>query len=387
MKICFIVVDIVPYHVARFHACRNLGEIIVIDGGSEFCVGYSSPKVTGISLQSATPKTLNKVFRSVTPDVLIVPGWASPISRQATLWAIQKKCPVIVLSDSQLYGYRRNVLIDFIKKIVINFYSAAIVAGTRHTQYMQYFGMSANRIFTGVDVVDNLHFARGAAIARKYPTKLRAKLNLPERYILLVNRLIQEKNIPSLLQAYKYYLTSRKDGPLKLVIAGDGPLKPDLLKLVEKYDLNDHVHFKGSVAYDELPKYLGLAEIFILNSNSETWGLAVNEAMAAGLPVLVSEQCGSSPDLVRIGENGFIYDGNNPKLLASYLCNFSDNAYDLEAMAAASQAIISKWTPELFAKSVREAIVCSYSYPPQVSLFSRLLLSILCLIDRIKRQR
>ncbi len=77
-----------------------------------------------------------------------------------------------------------------------------------------------------------------------------------------------------------------------LVLLGDGPLKPTLLKLISSLGLESCVHLPGFKQYDELPVYLGLAETFIHASTTEQWGLVVNEAMASGLPVLVSNRCG-----------------------------------------------------------------------------------------------
>ena len=387
IKIGFVVVDLAPYHIARFLACRRFGEIYIIDGGSEVSVGYNSPQVKGLSIKGTTLKKLPKVLESIAPDVLVVPGWASPISRKATLWAIRENCPVIVLSDSQLYGYVGNVIIDLLKRVLIGVYSAAVVAGSRHHQYMQHFGMPVECIYNGVDVVDNEHFARGAAIAKEDSFNIRKILQLPDQYILLVNRLVEQKNIPGLLLAYKTYLSNRSGFVMKLVIAGGGPLKSDLLHLVEELDLQESVHFKGPIQYDELPKYYGLADLFILNSNSETWGLVVNEAMAAGLPVLVSKQCGCSPDLVRHEENGFVYDSNDPDELASYLSGFSDHMYDLERMCAASRRIISKWSPEFFAENMYNAAIFVCSQPRRVPLVSRILLTLLCLVDWVKGRR
>jgi glycosyltransferase involved in cell wall biosynthesis len=93
-----------------------------------------------------------------------------------------------------------------------------------------------------------------------------------------------------------------------LVIVGDGELRPALEQLRGELGIDARVHLPGFKQYDELPAYYGLASAFVHASRVEPWGLVVNEAMSAGLPVLVSERCGCAPTLVRDGENGWTFD-------------------------------------------------------------------------------
>lgn len=387
MKIGFVVVDIAPYHLARFRACQKLMDVSIINCGAENSVGYESPEIVGVSYYDATLRRLPEVLSKADPDLLIVPGWAGYTARKAALWAIGNRCPLIVLSDSQLYGRKTRLVVDFFKKILIKLYSAAIVAGKRHSEYMQHFGMDSDAIFFGVDVVDNRHFSIGAESARKKSNEYRKQLALPARYALLVNRLVDEKNLFMFLEGYKLFLERRPNTDLEIVIAGDGPLKSDLIRMTKACELQSHIHFKGSVPYDELPKYYGMAEFFILNSKSETWGLTVNEAMAAGSPVLLSEQCGSAPDLVQEGVNGLTYDTFDTESLATCLCDFSDQKFNIPEMGNASREIISSWSPDFFANNVRAAADFVKTHSKPVPFHSGILLKILCFIDRIRCRR
>ena len=117
------------------------------------------------------------------------------------------------------------------------------------------------------------------------------------------------------------------------------------------------IHFPGFVQIEELPLYYGLAATFILpSSHFEQWGLVVNEAMAAGLPVLVSRVCGCAPELVQEGVNGFTFDPDDTEGLARLMWQMSWGEVDLEAMSQASQSIISVWTPGTFAENLFNAI-------------------------------
>src|SRR5262249_59830905 len=99
----------------------------------------------------------------------------------------------------------------------------------------------------------------------------------------------------------------------KLVLLGEGEQRAKLEGLRDALGLRNDVSMPGFKQYDELPAYYGLASAFVHTSTTEQWGLVVNEAMAAGLPVLVSERCGCGPDLVREGVNGFTFDPRQPE--------------------------------------------------------------------------
>jgi glycosyltransferase involved in cell wall biosynthesis len=101
------------------------------------------------------------------------------------------------------------------------------------------------------------------------------------------------------------------------VLLGDGPLRETLNAQLSTLNLHSHVHLPGFKQYDELPVYYALANAFVHPSTSEQWGLVVNEAIASGLPVIVSERCGCVPDLVR--DNGVNFDPMDEHELASRL--------------------------------------------------------------------
>src|SRR5207248_5879043 len=94
--------------------------------------------------------------------------------------------------------------------------------------------------------------------------------------------------------------------PWDLVLLGDGPLRETLNTQLSTLNLHSHVHLPGFKRYDELPVYYALAKAFVHASTTEQWGLVVNEAVASGLPVIVSERCGCVPELVN--GNGFTFD-------------------------------------------------------------------------------
>ena len=172
------------------------------------------------------------------------------------------------------------------------------VAGSPHVNYLVRLGMPRVRINVGFDVVDNDHFARGSDAARADAGRLRSELGLPDCFFLTCTRFVPKKNLGTLLDAYRIYRRLAGADAWGLVLIGDGPLRPQLEAQIARLGLAGGVRLPGFRQYDELPTYYGLAAAFVLPSVQEQWGLVVNEALAAGLPVLASRTCGCVPDLL-----------------------------------------------------------------------------------------
>jgi glycosyltransferase involved in cell wall biosynthesis len=116
------------------------------------------------------------------------------------------------------------------------------------------------------------------------------------------------------------------------------------------------VVFAGFHQMDTLSAYYGLASAFILPSLSEPWGLVVNEAMAAGLPVLVSHRCGCVPELVRSGLNGYVFDPYDIDGLARLMGVMSSETAMANKMGEASRRIVGSYTPETWAETLVDCI-------------------------------
>ncbi len=138
---------------------------------------------------------------------------------------------------------------------------------------------------------------------------------------------------------------------------------PEAPEGAETIDCGGHVLTPGYKQYDELPAYYGLASAFVMPSLSETWGLVVNEAMAAGLPVIVSDRCGCAPDLVREGRNGLLFDPRDADALAGAMGHLAHGGADRASMGEASRAIIAGWGPGRFALGLRAAVDAALTAP------------------------
>jgi glycosyltransferase involved in cell wall biosynthesis len=185
--------------------------------------------------------------------------------------------------------------------------------------------------------------------------RARRLYSLPERYFLYVGRFAAEKNLFRLLEAFKLYRGSSGDRPWDLVLVGSGPDRQAIDEYIRRNDVPGVV-FSGFRQIGELPAFYALAGCLVLPSLSETWGLVVNEAMAAGLPVLVSERCGCVPELVHPGLNGYVFDPLDVEELARLMALMTSRQVDLKAMGEESRRIISLYSPESWARSLADCI-------------------------------
>jgi glycosyltransferase involved in cell wall biosynthesis len=141
------------------------------------------------------------------------------------------------------------------------------------------------------------------------------------------------------------------------VLAGDGPLRSELEQMAKHIGIGGAVHFAGHKNSSGLVPYYAFARCFVLPSRREPWGLVVNEAMAAGLPVIVSNRCGCTEDLVEDGVNGFVFDPAKDGQLAYAMTRVQDGGADkLAAMGRSSRSIISRYSPETWANEVARIV-------------------------------
>ncbi|MCS4122716.1 glycosyltransferase [Salinibacter ruber] len=351
-----------PYHVARLRALSKPHDVTAVELSGEN-INYAWDPVSADGLKHVQVfdtnhrtvparrlrRGIEMVLARKSPDAIAVPGWWDPGALVAIEWAAQNDTPVVMMSDTTAFDTSQVWWRKALKRRVVALAQTALVAGTRHADYMAHLGMPRERIHHGYDVVDNQHFAEGADAARSRANLLRAEHELPAKFFLSCCRFVEKKNLFRLVEAYAAYADRADSRPWALFLVGDGPQREDLESQVETLGVASHVQFAGFRQYDELPLYYGLASAFVHASTQEQWGLVVNEAMAAGLPVLVSERCGCAPDLVAGGENGFTFDPYDTDELADLFCRVAQGGVDLETMGAESRRIIRDWSPQTFA--------------------------------------
>lgn len=297
---------------------------------------------------------LTAYLDEIDPVAVALPGWAFTEAKAGLEWCRTRKRAAILMSESSQGDHFRIWPRELAKQVLVRRFHAALVGGVRHEEYARRLGIPRACIFKGYDVVDNDYFAAEATRVRAASAEARAAAKLPPRYILSSSRFIAKKNIARLLRGYARYCASHPNAP-DLVLCGDGDLRDRLQALARRLGIDARVHWPGFVQYEQLPTYYALAEAFILASTTEQWGLVVNEAMAAGLPVLVSNRCGCAPDLVREGENGFTFDPFDPDFIAAAIARLPTDAATLARMGDRSRQIIAQFSPATFGRNLVEA--------------------------------
>jgi glycosyltransferase involved in cell wall biosynthesis len=210
--------------------------------------------------------------------------------------------------------------------------------------------------------VDNDQFQQRAGEAKARRESLRKELGLePNRAIILyAAKFIPVKAPEDLLAAFQRLLPTLQTERPYLMFVGDGPLRSELEKQAKP--LGDSVRFLGFRNQSEIPAFYDLCDVFVLPSHFEPWGLAVNEAMNAGKPVIVSDRVGAATDLVEEGGNGSIYPHGDAAMLAARLKLILESPELQLQMGRKSLERINVWNFEADYKGLLEALsaVCKY---------------------------
>jgi glycosyltransferase involved in cell wall biosynthesis len=295
------------------------------------------------------------VFRAVRgallelePDVVLAPATPFPEGMAAIAYRNASGARVFMMDDAWGLTDRRGPLVRFVKRLIHRSVDGAFIPGPFHDSYYLSLGFSESRILHGMNAVDNAFYAESARCARERAEEVRARLGLPPRYLLFVGRFLPRKGLKALLAAYASYRRGRSDA-LPLCLAGGtqsdlrDPFPPGVQVLGRRYGR-------------ELGELYGLADALVVPSRSDPWGLVVNEALAAGLPVAVSRGCGASC-LVRDGVNGWRFEPGKTDELSAILGTIADLSPDARAqMSVHAQESIKEWGLDRFSSSALKAL-------------------------------
>ena len=246
---------------------------------------------------------LKKVLKDINPDVIISPGF-SPATMRVILFSYFRKTKVILWSGSlNPESAGMSLLRKIQRKVLIKFVDATIAYGTKARKYLINLGAKEKSAFIATNTVDTSFFETETAKLRKEKDQNQIK------HLLYVGYLSPRKNVSLLLEAIKKIANRRND--FVLDILGDGEEKTLLENKVQQMELVGKVIFHGFKQKSELPEYYAQSSAFLFQTDFDIWGLVLNEAMAAGVPCIVSPNAGAAADLIVEGETGFV-------------CNYSD---------------------------------------------------------------
>jgi 1,2-diacylglycerol 3-alpha-glucosyltransferase len=294
--------------------------------------------------QVSTQEAFNRfkaIVRSHNITHVCIPGYGRPCYIHMLLWCRIKGIKVLMFAES---WYPGNAIADLLKGWLVRATAdACLVSGERAaTHFTKRLGFPESRIREGYSVVDNHHFASAINTPKITPPQL-----------LCVARFANEKNLEILVEAFQQ---SDLCHTWQLRLVGGGPLKEQLLDKVN----HPNIHLDNWLGYEQLPQMYAQASCFILPSSFEPWGLVVNEAMAAGLPIILSDAVGAAPDLLENGKNGWVFAHNNLNELIDRLNTLATLPTGrLAEMGKLSKEMINNFSPNTWANQIVD--ICGFN--------------------------
>jgi 1,2-diacylglycerol 3-alpha-glucosyltransferase len=398
-----------PYHFARAAALQRLAHPVKVHALeiADCTRDYRWQRPAGsVNLTTICPNSVTEhlpfdtVFQhtrrqlaALGMEVCLLPSYSPRQSLAALLAARSLGVRTVMMNESHAGTARAGLLGTWVKRRLVGMFDAALVGGQPQKRYSASLGLSREKIFTGYDAVDNDYFAGRAAEVRAAAEKYRTEYALPPRYFLSLGRFVAKKNLVTLIRAYRRFLNTSSLKQTHLVMVGSGEDEPKLRALCQELNLpvfdhsslptprsplltqNPGLHFYGFRQIDENPVFYALADAFVLPSLWEEWGLVVNEAMASGLPVVVSETAGCAEDLLdpvnpagagerssfsrlagmglqdRIRENGLLFNPESSDELARALLLLESSPELRSSMAQVSQRIAGRFSCDNFARN------------------------------------
>jgi glycosyltransferase involved in cell wall biosynthesis len=315
------------------------------DPGSHHFKGVINPTLTGI-------------LDNWKPDAILIFGWAYQ-SHLKLLRHFKNKIPVYFRGDSTLLDTQnefKTALRSFFLKWVYRHINHAFYVGTNNKAYFKKYGLKDEQLTFAPHAIDNDRFA---VKRNDEALKLRQSLDIKTNDIMILFAgKLEEKKSPQLLLDAFLTLTLPN---IHLLFVGDGVLE-DVLKA--RAHNNKNIHFIGFQNQSVMPVVYQACDLFCLPSKGpgETWGLAVNEAMACGKPILVSDKCGCAINLVT-KDNGVIFKSENVEDLTLSLKKLLTNRKQLNEYGQQSELLIKNWNFVTVAKTIENKLLNETSRP------------------------
>jgi len=302
-----------------------------------------------MALLPARPMAALKAIRSrlASNDYTIVhlAGWAPSLMLASMLMARCRRIPVTVESDTPLprgLPYWKRAVKRLSYPLLFRLPAMFLPGGKRQAAYLRHYGVIGDRITMAMMTVDVASISRYVdGIDSLQREKLRGELGLADAAIvfLYVGRMEPHKGVRELIEAFSRLPVGDGASPT-LLLVGDGSMRT----FVEGAAADSHIRFTGRLSGTALLDAYAAADVFVLASRFEPWGLVVNEAMAAGLPVIATDRVGCVDDLVIEGETGCVVSADSVDALAAAMQSLYFDRALCGKMARSSRALITGWT-------------------------------------------
>jgi glycosyltransferase involved in cell wall biosynthesis len=362
MRLAFVTSHPIQYYAPLFRTLAQQLDLVVFFGhrataleqanagfGVEFewdvglLSGYAHEFLRNVATRPAidrfsgcdTPE-IGERFRKGRFDVVLVQGWYLKSFLQAALAAKRQRVPVLMRGDSHLESPRsalKRTAKSVIYPAVLRLFDAALFVGSRSREYWTHYGYPTSRLFFSPHCVDADWFAARATPRAR--AKLRAQLGIDSKteVVLFAGKLVAFKRPVDVISAAARMRGEGRD--VCVLVAGAGPLESEMSAAARIAGVP--IHMLGFCNQSVMPQAYSAADVLILPSDGrETWGLVANEALACGLPIILSDAVGSAPDLAGDGRAGRVFPLGNVEALAYAIGQLLDNRPSLDAIAAKS---------------------------------------------------
>jgi L-malate glycosyltransferase len=285
---------------------------------------------------------------------VFVCNYEDPVIFFAALVLRMSGAKLVVMQDSKFDDKPRRLGWEFLKQLFYAPYHAALVASTRSAEYLAFLGFRRDRIFIGYDTVS---VERIRNLSRTPP----APGGVPhaERHFTVIARFVPKKNLRLALDAYAEFVARNPGTTRELHLCGAGELEEELKEHAARLGLSG-VKFRGFLQEAAIASVLGSTLTLILPSVEEQFGLVINEAVAMGVPVLLSDNCGARDMLVRTAVNGYVFEPDNPDGLAHFMSVLANDVAEWERLCRGNSRFVRVSDTGYFAQAV-ERVISAFS--------------------------
>jgi glycosyltransferase involved in cell wall biosynthesis len=331
-------------------------DIPLLEGYQYTIVENTSLRPGSHHFKGIVNKYLNEEIERWQAQAVLVIGWAFK-SHLSCLRYFKNKIPVLFRGDSTFLR-RQHPIKAFLRlcwlKWVYRHIDCALYVGVANKQYFKKCGLKDAQLVFAPHAIDNKRFEDTNGYLSHQAIVWRQQLGIaPQELVLLFAGKLEAVKHPFFLLEIASKLQQL---PVKVIIAGNGPLEK---QLKEKAASMPNVVFLDFQNQQRMPVLYRMANLFVLCSVSETWGLSVNEAMACGVPVLASNTCACTLDLLSNGKAGFTFNFNDASAVVRFVEDMIRDRRKLHQMGTLAREQISRYNFESIVHAVESTLLKS----------------------------
>lgn len=278
-------------------------------------------------------------------DLIVVGTHGTPTAKLAMMYMRLRRIPYILNVDGMLSAEipEKSKLNRLLRGIMFKGASAYITSGRDTIKYLKDIGVKSSNMYTyhfsSVTEADVLK----RVVTSEEKQSLKKELAIREKKMFIsVARFIPKKGLDLLIKAFR----GIPDGDIALVlIGGDKSVYTPLLETLPA-NVRSRIYFPGFMSKERLYQYYKAADIFVLPTHHDEWGLVINEALACGLPVITTNRCGAGLEAIKDGENGILVNHTDEDALKNVMMDFLRNPEKCQAMSQANLILAHNYTIE-----------------------------------------